>query len=153
MRHLQITLPPEPAPPEPSHGSTSYSNFDSNMVLILAALFCALICAVGLNSIIRCTLTCCRRQLITLAGPPKVQTGVKKQVLKKIPVEVYKRETEDSECEFECSICLGEFLDGERVRVLPSCWHKFHVRCIDTWLRAHSTCPMCRGSLFVKPLS
>ncbi|CAN1277197.1 RING-H2 finger protein ATL74 [Linum perenne] len=44
----------------------------------------------------------------------------------------------------ECSICLGEFLDGERIRVLPKCNHEFHVWCIDKWLALHATCPNCR---------
>jgi hypothetical protein len=31
-------------------------------------------------------------------------------------------------------VCLGEFNDGELVR-LPCCEHPFHAPCIDTWLR------------------
>ncbi|CAN1157843.1 RING-H2 finger protein ATL78 [Linum perenne] len=37
------------------------ANFDANMVIILAALLCALIRALGLNSIVRCALRCSRR--------------------------------------------------------------------------------------------
>ena len=47
----------------------------------------------------------------------------------------------------ECAICLGEFADGDAVRLLPRCRHGFHVHCIDTWLSAHSSCPICRDSL------
>jgi hypothetical protein len=46
-----------------------------------------------------------------------------------------------------CAICLGEFADGETVRVLPRCAHGFHVRCVDTWLLSHDSCPTCRGSV------
>uniref|UniRef100_A0A0E0N499 RING-type domain-containing protein n=2 Tax=Oryza TaxID=4527 RepID=A0A0E0N499_ORYRU len=46
-----------------------------------------------------------------------------------------------------CAICLGEFADGEKVRVLPRCGHGFHVRCVDTWLVSHDSCPTCRGSV------
>ncbi|KAI5063716.1 hypothetical protein GOP47_0022263, partial [Adiantum capillus-veneris] len=46
-----------------------------------------------------------------------------------------------------CPICLSDFADGERIRVLPSCQHGFHVTCIDTWLAQHTSCPTCRGSL------
>ncbi|CAM0910421.1 unnamed protein product [Alopecurus aequalis] len=44
-----------------------------------------------------------------------------------------------------CSVCLGAFQPGETVRLLPVCLHLFHVECIDPWLDAHSTCPICRS--------
>jgi len=48
----------------------------------------------------------------------------------------------------DCSVCLGEFQDDESLRLLPKCSHAFHVDCIDTWLRSHSNCPLCRASIF-----
>ncbi|XP_062222995.1 RING-H2 finger protein ATL54-like [Phragmites australis] len=45
----------------------------------------------------------------------------------------------------DCTVCLGEFRDGELLRLLPKCAHAFHVPCIDTWLRAHVNCPLCRA--------
>ena len=50
-----------------------------------------------------------------------------------------------------CAICLAELEPGERVRVLPKCNHGFHVRCVDRWLLARSTCPTCRQPLFGAP--
>lgn len=44
----------------------------------------------------------------------------------------------------DCAVCLGEFGEGEWVRLLPNCAHLFHVSCIDVWFREHSTCPLCR---------
>jgi Ring finger domain len=50
-----------------------------------------------------------------------------------------------------CTVCLGEFHDGELLRLLPKCGHAFHVSCIDTWLRAHANCPLCRAAVVVPP--
>ncbi|KAJ1259446.1 hypothetical protein BS78_10G155800, partial [Paspalum vaginatum] len=37
--------------------------------------------------------------------------------------------------------------DGEMLRRLPVCMHVYHVDCIDRWLAAHRTCPLCRSDL------
>jgi hypothetical protein len=47
----------------------------------------------------------------------------------------------------ECSVCLNEFQEDETLRLLPKCSHAFHVPCIDTWLRSHTNCPMCRAPI------
>lgn len=47
----------------------------------------------------------------------------------------------------DCSVCLGEFRDGESLRLLPKCSHAFHLPCIDTWLKSHSNCPLCRCNI------
>ncbi|GJN31707.1 hypothetical protein PR202_gb20136 [Eleusine coracana subsp. coracana] len=44
----------------------------------------------------------------------------------------------------DCAVCIAELAAGEDARVLPRCGHGFHVDCVDTWLRSHSTCPLCR---------
>ncbi|WCJ30193.1 RING/U-box superfamily protein [Euphorbia peplus] len=48
---------------------------------------------------------------------------------------------------FDCAVCLCEFEDEDKLRLLPKCSHAFHMDCIDTWLLSHSTCPLCRGCL------
>jgi hypothetical protein len=48
---------------------------------------------------------------------------------------------------FDCAVCLCEFADDDKLRLLPTCGHAFHVPCIDAWLLSHSTCPLCRGSI------
>ena len=47
----------------------------------------------------------------------------------------------------ECTICLGDFEEGDRVAEIPACSHAFHAECIQTWLSRsnHATpCPICR---------
>ncbi|KAG6793520.1 hypothetical protein POTOM_002731 [Populus tomentosa] len=49
---------------------------------------------------------------------------------------------------FDCPVCLCEFSEKDKLRLLPMCSHAFHINCIDTWLLSNSTCPLCRGTLF-----
>jgi|EP01082_Thalassiosira_pseudonana_P006838 hypothetical protein len=45
-----------------------------------------------------------------------------------------------------CSICLDEFVHGERIRLLPRCNHAFHTECILPWLtERQGCCPMCKS--------
>ncbi|EFJ48585.1 hypothetical protein VOLCADRAFT_60307 [Volvox carteri f. nagariensis] len=43
-----------------------------------------------------------------------------------------------------CTVCLGGFVTGEELRLLPGCGHVFHRCCIDRWLSTSATCPNCR---------
>lgn len=45
--------------------------------------------------------------------------------------------------DMECSICFGNYTDGEEIRKLH-CGHHFHQRCVDVWLLGHQNrCPLC----------
>ena len=49
----------------------------------------------------------------------------------------------------ECAICLCDFVDGDRVRVLP-CGHIFHRQEVDDWLvRVKKLCPICKRDITV----
>jgi len=54
---------------------------------------------------------------------------------------------------FDCAVCLCEFADHDRLRLLPACGHAFHVACIDVWLRSSATCPLCRTKLTARHLA
>ncbi|KAK1560321.1 hypothetical protein Q3G72_025222 [Acer saccharum] len=66
-------------------------------------------------------------------------------VLKRIPTFVYSSSTTDHDRLLECAVCLSEFEENEKGRVLPKCNHAFHVDCIDMWFQTHSSCPLCRA--------
>ncbi|KAM7513764.1 hypothetical protein LguiA_003347 [Lonicera macranthoides] len=154
---LQHQPPPVAAAPpaagnhETSPGPYSGDNrFDANVVMVLSVLLCALICSLGLNSIVRCALRCSRFTASNSSGGVSARlanTGVKKKALKTFPVVNFSPELNLPGLDSECVICLSEFAADERVRVLPKCNHGFHVRCIDKWLNSHSSCPTCRHCL------
>ena len=43
----------------------------------------------------------------------------------------------------ECTICLIEFKDGDKVKIIPGCDHLFHKLCLDNWLLHNFKCPNC----------
>ncbi|KAG8055515.1 hypothetical protein GUJ93_ZPchr0001g31097 [Zizania palustris] len=59
----------------------------------------------------------------------------------------------DADADAMCSICLSEYTDGEMLRVMPDCRHRFHVMCLDAWLRRNASCPVCRSSPIPTPVA
>ena len=45
--------------------------------------------------------------------------------------------------EKNCVICLEDYKNGEEKTTIP-CFHTFHPKCINKWLKAHNTCPICK---------
>lgn len=72
--------------------------------------------------------------------------GLEQSQIESIQVFKYKRDQGLTEGT-DCSVCLSEFEDDENLRLLPKCSHAFHVPCIDTWLRSHKNCPLCRAPI------
>ncbi|KAI3916188.1 hypothetical protein MKW98_004629 [Papaver atlanticum] len=123
---------------------------DSDFIVILAALLCALICVIGLVAVARCAWL--RRINGDRDNNPSAASlqsqankGLKRKILKSLPKITYDK-TLSME---DCAICLSEFEIGDEIRVLPQCNHGFHVTCIDTWLGSHSSCPSCRQILVI----
>ncbi|CAB4314224.1 unnamed protein product [Prunus armeniaca] len=72
--------------------------------------------------------------------------GLPQSVIDSITVCKYKKDEGLIEGT-DCSVCLSEFEEDESVRLLPKCSHAFHIPCIDTWLRSHKNCPLCRAPI------
>ncbi|KAF8658850.1 hypothetical protein HU200_059343 [Digitaria exilis] len=78
------------------------------------------------------------------AANDRRNSGVDRAVVESLPVFRYGALRGQKEG-LECAVCLGKFEPTEALRLLPKCRHGFHVECVDTWLDAHSTCPLCRS--------
>ncbi|KAF8394287.1 hypothetical protein HHK36_020493 [Tetracentron sinense] len=83
-------------------------------------------------------------------SPAMENHGLDESVIRKIPIFQFKRggggEGEERSF-YECAVCLNEFLEEEKLRVLPNCTHAFHIDCIDIWLQNNANCPLCRSSI------
>ncbi|GAV65845.1 zf-RING_2 domain-containing protein [Cephalotus follicularis] len=147
LRFLGGVNSTQPSPPPPPLAAV-----DSDFVVILAALLCALICVLGLIAVARCAWL--RRLSSSSATNPRspplppANKGLKKKILKTLPKLTYSADSGATKSS-DCAICLTEFVAGDEIRVLPQCGHVFHVACIDTWFGSHSSCPSCRKILVV----
>uniref|UniRef100_A0A0D9WMB8 RING-type E3 ubiquitin transferase n=1 Tax=Leersia perrieri TaxID=77586 RepID=A0A0D9WMB8_9ORYZ len=77
-------------------------------------------------------------------------SGLDQDVIDALPVFVYRELVVGvgggaGKEPFDCAVCLCEFAGDDRLRLLPTCGHAFHIGCIDTWLLSNSTCPLCRA--------
>ncbi|KAF2312989.1 hypothetical protein GH714_007159 [Hevea brasiliensis] len=79
-------------------------------------------------------------------------SGLDQAFIDALPVFQY-REIVGLKEPFDCAVCLCEFSEKDKLRLLPMCSHAFHINCIDTWLLSNSTCPLCRGTLFTPGFS
>lgn len=44
-----------------------------------------------------------------------------------------------------CSICLTRMLYTKKINLcITTCWHIFHLNCMNKWITEHNTCPICR---------
>lgn len=150
---MQPSSPTSPSMESPD-GSEEMTNvakasFDSSLAIILAALLCSVLCALGVSAVVRCRLRCRRWLLVSepslVVGVEGTNSGIKKIDIKALPTTVYR--TGFPNPGMDCPICLAEFVEGEKVRVLPECCHSFHADCIDAWLVSNPSCPSCRHSL------
>jgi len=50
-----------------------------------------------------------------------------------------------------CSICIDEFEEGEKIRLLPLCGHGYHTDCILPWLtERQGCCPYCKSQVICR---
>ncbi|KAI9074516.1 hypothetical protein K1719_043515 [Acacia pycnantha] len=73
-------------------------------------------------------------------------SGLEQSLIDALPVFYYEDVLGLKE-PFDCAVCLCEFSEQDKLRLLPQCGHAFHISCLDTWLLSNSTCPLCRATI------
>ena len=61
-------------------------------------------------------------------------------------ISLYKKKNDIVE---ECSICMEEFKDKDRVFICK-CKNIFHHSCINKWIKSKEDCPICRKKINTK---
>lgn len=61
----------------------------------------------------------------------------------KLPVIEYKQNGEITKNDANCTICLNDYYENDKIKVLP-CKHHFHMNCIDEWFNVDDICPLCK---------
>ncbi|KAK9742336.1 hypothetical protein RND81_03G165000 [Saponaria officinalis] len=86
-------------------------------------------------------------------APPSCAKGLDSAFIKAMPIILHQGiDVCDRDDDVECCICLGVFEEGDKVKVLNECQHRFHSDCVDRWLGGQATCPLCRVSIGPLPL-
>jgi hypothetical protein len=74
--------------------------------------------------------------------------GLDTRQLNRLPTFSYKKAKsgKSEEKDIKCTVCYCDFEESDQLKMLP-CFHKFHVGCIDPWLKQHTVCPICKDDL------
>ncbi|KAG1361390.1 RING-H2 finger protein ATL1 [Cocos nucifera] len=161
-------LPPlPPTPPPPPAPSSTENNFPILAISILGILTTSILLLSYYVFVIKCCFNWRRSDVITRfsgsrrrSGNPFMAystatrcRGLEECAIQAIPTFRYRRggggggDEQGKRSFHECAVCLNEFQEEERIRLLPNCLHVFHIDCIDTWLQTNANCPLCRSDI------
>ncbi|KAL5542235.1 hypothetical protein UlMin_009945 [Ulmus minor] len=90
-------------------------------------------------------------EMLMAVFSPGIETrGLEESVIRSIPILKFKKDGNSGfggKLFSECAVCLNEFQEEEKLRIIPNCCHIFHIDCIDVWLQGNANCPLCRTSI------
>ena len=126
------------------------------ITLITFIVFCGLLWFCILLILLFLTALCCGKCLkkrgsynvhenqIHELGPEDAHRGIFRGTLT-VPYKPEERQFASGDPISQCAICLEDFVEGEMTSILAcDASHTFHPTCIDKWLQAQNTCPVCR---------
>ncbi|VVB07228.1 unnamed protein product [Arabis nemorensis] len=165
------SFPPPPLPPHILHRETG-PNFPIIVVAVIGILATGLLLVSYYVFVIKCCLSWHRIDILgrfslsrrrrndqdplMVYSPEFRNRGLDESVIRAIPILKFKKTRDgknqsdgvfrggEEKSSQECSVCLNEFQDEEKLRVIPNCCHLFHIDCIDIWLQNNANCPLCR---------
>ncbi|XP_047319244.1 E3 ubiquitin-protein ligase ATL6-like [Impatiens glandulifera] len=139
------------APPPTTSSSSNYSFRDlhpSFPVIIIALIMSFFLTGFLIICIHQCNGDDVNSRRTSSPTIWRLPYGLEPSVIKSFPIfsysEVKNRIINKGEGLIECAVCINDFVDGDKLRLLPKCNHVFHPYCIDNWLIYNSTCPICR---------
>ncbi|KAL8104978.1 RING-H2 finger protein ATL16-like [Apium graveolens] len=164
--HVSQTMSQAISPPSPSHLHSSHNGFPIILIAIIGILATAFLLLSYYIFVIKCclnwqridilgrlSLSRSRRREDLLMGYTSTfeNRGLDESVIRSIPIfkfkQVDKEDPERGNSFVECAVCLNEFHEQEKLRMIPNCSHLFHIDCIDVWLQNNANCPLCRTSI------
>ncbi|EXC24903.1 RING-H2 finger protein ATL57 [Morus notabilis] len=130
------------SPPPLTPVASSSVSMNSSLVLVILVL-----CTALLSAAFFCFFALCFRHQNSSSSPASAcKAADPTDVVRSLPVRSYGGGAAHWMSK-DCAVCLGEFGEGDDVKVMPFCGHVFHPVCIDTWLSSHVWCPVCRRSV------
>ncbi|CAH8391840.1 unnamed protein product [Eruca vesicaria subsp. sativa] len=169
-----LAFPPPPPPPSTTftspifpRGSSSGTTFPILAVAVIGILATALLLVSYYIFVIKCCLNwhqidIFRRRRrnsdqnpLMIYTPHELNRGLDESAIRAIPIFKFKKRDvaaagggeDQNKSSQECSVCLSEFQEDEKLRIIPNCCHVFHIDCIDIWLQSNANCPLCRTSV------
>ncbi|KAL8121880.1 RING-H2 finger protein ATL16-like [Apium graveolens] len=162
----QVKSPPSSSLLNTSHFHSSHNGFPIIVIAIIGILATAFLLLGYYIFVIKCCLNWHRIDILgrfslsrnrrnedPLMGYTRdiESRGLDESVIRSIPIFQFKKlENQDPEKGIsfsECAVCLNEFHEQEKLRMIPNCNHLFHIDCIDVWLQNNANCPLCRTSI------
>ncbi|CAN8247810.1 unnamed protein product [Cochlearia groenlandica] len=172
-RNLLRDLTFPPPPPQRVYYRATGTNFPILAVAVIGILATAFLLVSYYVFVIKCCLNWHRIDILgrfslsrrrrngqdpLMVYSPEIRNrGLDESVIRAIPILKFKKTRDQNEDvliggeDQECSVCLSEFREEEKLRIIPNCSHLFHIDCIDVWLQYNANCPMCRTRVSCDP--
>jgi hypothetical protein len=124
------------------------------LILMWVNLLLPCIILLVLIPLVCCCAPCIMRCLVLFMSDDIRARDPSRAKIDQLPITQYRRPSQPPQgaaapATESCSICIVDFQDGEDIKVLPCAGrHKYHVECIDNWLKINPVCCLCRTPVF-----